>query len=196
MITVNQYMEVIDYRMTGGSEYLWCCYGENARYIDCDNDDYSVSIIFDTVTQCVYEASVYDYRRDRAYRLFNPQFKDCMIAESLDRDCPIIFAWDAVKFTDLETADDFITKASAIVSGIDYDTRVCVPVDLDDHELLKLMTIAHERDITLNQLVEEILVDVVDKNRSIVSPKIKANKKKKKDKKSEIYLDNSNGVTK
>jgi hypothetical protein len=103
-----------------------------------------------------------------------------MIAESLERDCPIIFAWDAVKFTDLETADDFITKASAIVSGIDYDTRVCVPVDLDDHELLKLMTIAHERDITLNQLVEEILVDVVDKNRGAVSPKIKSNKKRRK----------------
>lgn len=181
MITVKQYMEIINYRVTGGSEYLWQCYGDNARYMDCDNDDYyGVSIIFDTVTQCVYEAAVYDYRRDRAYRLFNPQFKDQMIAESLDRDCPIIFAWDAVKFTDLETVDDFITKASAIISGIDYDTRVCVPIDLADDELLKLMTIAHERDITLNQLVEEILVDVVDKNRGTVSPKIKSNKKRRK----------------
>jgi hypothetical protein len=180
MISVKQYMEIIDYKITEGSEYLWGCYGENARYMDSDNDDYSVSIIFDTANQCVYEAAAYDYRQDRAYRLFNPQFKDGMIAESLERDCPIIFAWDAVKFTDLETADDFITKASAIVSGIDYDTRVCVPVDLDDHELLKLMTIAHERDITLNQLVEEILVDVVDKNRGAVSPKIKSNKKRRK----------------
>ena len=180
MITIKQYMEVVDYKITEGSEYLWDCYGKNARYIDCDNDDYSVSIIFDTVTQCVYEATVCDYRQDRAYRLFNPQFKDQMIAESSERDCSIIFAWDAVEFTDLEITDDFITKASSIVSGIDYDTRVCVPIDLDDHELLKLMTIAHERDITLNQLVEEILIDVVDRNRSTVSPKIKANKKKRK----------------
>jgi hypothetical protein len=185
MITVKQYMEIIDCRVTGGSEYLWRCYGENARYMDSDNDDCSVSIIFDTVTQCVYEATVCDYREDRAYRLFNPQFKDQMTAESLERNCPIIFAWDAVKFTDLETVDDFITKASAIVSGIDYDTRVCVPVDLADGELFKLMMIAHEQDITLNQLLEKILVEEIAKHGS-ESPKIVANKKKKRKSKVKI----------
>jgi hypothetical protein len=179
MITVKQYMEIIDYRLTGGSEYQWSCYGDNARYMDCDNDDYSVSIILDTMTQCVYEATVYDYRRDRAYRLFNPQFKDQMTAESRDRDCSIIFAWDAVKFTDLEVVDDWLDKASAIVRGLDYDDRVSVPIDLSDDELFKLMKIAHERDITLNRLLEEILVQEIAKHGS-GSPKIVANKKTKR----------------
>lgn len=32
-----------------------------------------------------------------------------------------------------------------------------IEVDLEDHEWLQLMTEAHERDITLNQYVREIL---------------------------------------
>ncbi len=37
------------------------------------------------------------------------------------------------------------------------DNRVDVPIELTDEQWYSLMKIAHERDITLNQLVEEIL---------------------------------------
>jgi predicted DNA-binding ribbon-helix-helix protein len=37
------------------------------------------------------------------------------------------------------------------------DSRVDVPIELTDEQWYSLMKIAHERDITLNQLVEEIL---------------------------------------
>jgi len=37
------------------------------------------------------------------------------------------------------------------------DNRVDVPIELTDEDWYTLMKMAHERDITLNQLVEEIL---------------------------------------
>jgi predicted DNA-binding ribbon-helix-helix protein len=37
------------------------------------------------------------------------------------------------------------------------DNRVDVPIELTDEQWYSLMKMAHERDITLNQLVEEIL---------------------------------------
>jgi predicted DNA-binding ribbon-helix-helix protein len=37
------------------------------------------------------------------------------------------------------------------------DSRVDVPIELTDEQWYSLMKIAHERDITLNQLVDEIL---------------------------------------
>ena len=37
-----------------------------------------------------------------------------------------------------------------------------VPLDLSRDELFKLMEMAHERDITLNQMVEEILWQVIN----------------------------------
>lgn len=55
------------------------------------------------------------------------------------------------------TVSDIVKKIKAVKRGEPYPTSVEVEVDLDDHEWLQLMTEAHERDITLNQYVEQIL---------------------------------------
>jgi predicted HicB family RNase H-like nuclease len=52
---------------------------------------------------------------------------------------------------------NIVEKIRAVKRGEPYPTNVEVEVDLDDHEWLQLMTEAHERDITLNQYVEQIL---------------------------------------
>lgn len=41
------------------------------------------------------------------------------------------------------------------------DNRVTIPIDLEDELLFKLMLMAHEQDITLNQLVENILREFI-----------------------------------
>ena len=56
-----------------------------------------------------------------------------------------------------ESDDDFIQKAQAIIAGEEYDTRVSVPLDLPKDDMFELMRLAHERDMTLNELVEEAL---------------------------------------
>ena len=50
------------------------------------------------------------------------------------------------------------------------DRRATVEVDLEDHEWYELMKIAHERDITLNQLVEQILRDFIQEHHSGTLP--------------------------
>ena len=160
MITLKDFMEVVDYRITEGSDYGWNCFGPNAYRLDYwnqDQDGHSVSIVFDTRTHDVYEVSAYDYSRNRAYRLINPAFKEDYSEEAKSRDVDENQAWDDVNYIDLETEEDFLEKARAIVAGEDYDTRVQVPVNFTDEELLRYMTLAHERDITFNQLVEEAL---------------------------------------
>ena len=37
-----------------------------------------------------------------------------------------------------------------------------IELDLDDQELFRLMRLAHEQDITLNQLINNVLQQVVD----------------------------------
>ena len=66
-------------------------------------------------------------------------------------------AWDCVDYVDLDVLDDFIQKSLAIKAGEKYDTRVQVPVDFSDEELLQYMKMAHERDMTFNDFVEEAL---------------------------------------
>jgi hypothetical protein len=72
-------------------------------------------------------------------------------------------AWDATEWTDLDVADDFIEKATAIIAGRDYDTRVQIQLDIPNDLLFKLMTMAHEADMTLNEFIVKILQEVIDR---------------------------------
>jgi hypothetical protein len=162
MITMKEWMELVDYKITEGSEYGWSCYGPNAYSLDSWNGvhgkgGYSFSIVFSTKTQKVYEVSMCDYTNDRAYRMIAKNKKEKHSDEALARDVNLNEAWDDVDYIDLDVVDDFIQKALAIRAGEDYDTRLQVPVDFSDEELLQYMKLAHERDITFNELVEEAL---------------------------------------
>jgi len=167
MLTMKEWMELVDYKITEGGEYGWQCYGPNAYTLDSWNgvhgkDGYSFSIVFSTKSQKVYEVSVYDYSNDRAYRMINPKFIEKHRKESETRGIDLNEAWDDVKYIDLEVDDDFMQKALAIKAGEDYDTRVSIPVDFPSSELLTLMKMAHERDITFNQLMANILDEAVE----------------------------------
>jgi len=155
MLTLKEFMELVDYRITEGSEY----YINNMVLYSLDSwsgehNSYSFSIVFDPKNdQRVYMVEACDVANNRAYRLVDPSLT------------PDNRAWDDVKWTTLEVDDDFIQKALAIKAGEDYDTRVSVPVDFTDAELLKYMTLAHEQDITFNQLVERALREAIDRDK-------------------------------
>jgi hypothetical protein len=167
MITMKEWMELVDYKITEGGEYGWQCFGPNAYRLDSWNGvhgkgGYSFSIVFSTKSQKVYEVSTCDYTNDRAYRMINPDYVKKHIKEAKARNVNLNEAWDDVDYVDLDVVDDFIQKCLAIRAGEDYDTRVQVPVDFSDEELLHYMKIAHERDITFNQLVEQALRYALD----------------------------------
>lgn len=160
MITLKEWMEIVNYRITEGSAYGWQCYGHDAYMLDSwngEHDGHSFSIIFDTKTQVVYEAQAHDYVHNRAYRMINEDFRKKNKKEARRRSVNKDEAWDDVRYVDLDVDDDFIQKCLAIREGEDYDTRVSMPLDFTDQELLEYMKLAHERDITFNQLVEQAL---------------------------------------
>jgi hypothetical protein len=168
MITIKEWMELVDYRITEGSNYCWECYGNNAYTLDSwngDHEGHSFSIIFDTKDQTVYEVQAHDYLHNRAYRMVNEDFQKKMRKESKRRDVDKDQAWDDVNYIDLDVDDDFIQKCLAIREGEDYDTRVLMPVEFSDEDLLKYMKLAHERDITFNQLVEEALLMAIKEHK-------------------------------
>ena len=166
MITLKEWMEVVDYRITEGANYLWDCYGPDSYSLDSwdgIHDGRSFSVIFDTKTQEVYEVQAHDFKNQRAYRRCNPDTQMNMEIEARNRSINKKQAWDEVNYVDLETDDDWIQKALAIASGEDYDTRVTLPLELDDTEMFTLMKMAHERDLTFNEFVEDILREQLDR---------------------------------
>lgn len=157
MITLKEFLEVISYRIGEGSEFLWDCYGSWAWNLD--SHDNKFSIIHDRETQELFEVKAYDYDDCRAYRIINPKYRDAYLLEAKARGVDPNCAWDDVSFIDLETDEDWLEKARAIAAGKSYDTRVQVPIELSDVDMLHLFKLAHARDITLNKLVGEILAE-------------------------------------
>jgi len=167
MITIKEWMELTDYKITEGSDYGWSCYGPYSYTLDSWNrvhglGGYSFTITFSTKSQKVYEVQVHDYTNDRAYRMINPKFVEKHRKEAESRGVNLNEAWDSVDYVDLDVLDDFIQKALAIKAGESYDTRVQVPVDFSDAELLQYMKMAHERDMTFNAFVEEALRNALE----------------------------------
>jgi hypothetical protein len=161
MINLREFFELIDYRINEGSDYGWQCYGGHAHAIDHTADDYSLTVIFDRQDQTVYEVTVCDYRNDRAYRMIHPDYESAHTAEAQERGVDADQAWDEAKYVDLETEEDFVEKARAIIAGEDYDTRISIPIDLPEHELLELFKTAHARDITFNDFIVEIVSEKI-----------------------------------
>jgi hypothetical protein len=162
MISMKEWMELVDYKITEGGEYGWQCYGPNSYCLDSWNGihgtgGYSFSIVFSTKTQKVYEVTMCDYTNNRAYRMIAENKKEKHRKEAENLNVNLNEAWDDVDYVDLDVVDDFIQKALAIRAGEPYDTRVQIEVDFSDEDLLQYMKLAHERDMTFNELVEEAL---------------------------------------
>ena len=169
---LNQINEALSHQITGGSDYHWNCFPD-ARYLDYESEYAHVSILYSTIDQTVYQADTSikrdvwpnDERFDKPYRWTNPAFKDDYLNEAKERNVDPNQAWDEVKWIELETDEDFLEKAKAMFEGNYWDTRIQIPVDLDNDTILKLSMEAHKRDITLNKMIEIILQDMIEHHR-------------------------------
>jgi len=167
MSVMERWMKAVDYRITEGSEHMYNCY-EHGYCLDSwsgTQDGYSFTIVFSTKSPTVYELQAHDYANGRAYRWQAEEHREAYEAECRANGSDPKNAWDDLNYVDLETLDDYFQKVEGIKSGMPYDTRVSVPIDLPDSDLFQLMKLAHEEDITLNQMVERLLMRAIEQKR-------------------------------
>lgn len=161
---LKTFLEAIDYKITEGSEYCWNIYGDHTHRLERQTESgNTLTCVFDTVDQTVYELEAWDNTSDRVYRWIHPDYVEAYKAECVDRSVVFENAYDNVDFTDIEVEEDMLEKIVGIATDTDYDTRISIPVDFSDDELFTYMKMAHERDITLNQLIEEALRHAIEK---------------------------------
>ena len=159
MLTMQEFMELIDYMITEGGDYTYAPFGPSAyqlSYWNGKHEDggYSFSIVFNTKTQEVYSVEAHDFANDRSYRMIDQEH------QTEDNKA----AYDEVYFVDLDDVNDFLEKAYAIKRGEPYDTRVSIPIGMTDEEFMKYARLAHEQDITLNQLITNTLSEAIKFN--------------------------------
>ena len=162
---LKTFMEIVNYRITEGSDYGWQCFGPYAHTLDSwdgrHEDGHSLAITFDTRTQVVYSVEACDYKHNRAYRMINPAYKNLHDTEVKMRGLTDE-AWDDVMWIELEVEEDFEEKARAIVAGEDYENTVSIPLDLPEDMLLTAAMNAHKQDITLNAYINNALREMLE----------------------------------
>ena len=164
MIELQNWFNLAKFKIIDGYEYRWDCFGPHAYAIGAgDESQWELQVVFDTSTQEVYIAEIFDLKNDRAYRIYNPEYRDSYFECAKTYNVEPNLAWDNVLFVELETDDDFINKARAVIDGIVYDTRIEVPLELSTSEQLQLFKLAHAADMTVNQYVEKVLLEYLNK---------------------------------
>jgi hypothetical protein len=168
MITLKQWLELANYSISEGNKYMWDCYGPDTFMLSSWNGingpgGHSVEIVFDTRTQTVYEVTAHDFTNERAYRMINPLYAKAHAEEAGNRGADMNTAWDGVDYTNLDVEEDFVEKATAIVSGQTYDTRVMIQFELDSDLEIKLYRNAHQLDMTVNDYIHLALVELIKK---------------------------------
>lgn len=108
MITLKQWLELVDYRVTEGSEYFYRgegLYNTSLFCLDSWNgkqDGYSSTVVFaPQQNQKVYLAELHDYKNNQVFAI-----KDEAI--TLDQ-----YSWDQVPLN-LVTVEEFIEKAKQL----------------------------------------------------------------------------------
>jgi len=158
MIKLHKFLNVISYNIHDKSFLENSIYNQETDLV-CEisygNSDHYLTCIFDVVSQEILEMTAEDYAQSNYYRWTTTDF-----AELQEKDTNLA----GRKYCQLEVAEDMLEKASAIVDGRYYDTRVSVPFELSDEDFMVFAKTAHEKDITFNQLVEKALRAAIDNN--------------------------------
>lgn len=165
MITLQDFMGISKYEVSRAAVPFPVEFGPDT--ITMENDSYwyqssayheeyrhKMRAVFNTKTHVCYYAEIADYKNNRGYRILHPNHVHLF---KYDRDIPV----HGFELILLETDQDFINKATAIVNDESYDSRIELPIDLEKDELHNLMLEAHRRDITLNALITEVLELVI-----------------------------------
>jgi hypothetical protein len=166
---LSQINEAFNHKITSGAEHQWNCFPD-ARFLDYESDFAHITVLYSTVSQTIYQTDA-SIKRDawssdsKPYRWTNPFYKDAYLSEAKERNVDPDQAWDDVKWVDLEVAEDWLEKATAMFNGEEWDERIQVLIDLEDSLLLQVAMEAHKRDITLNNMIEIILQEVIDRHR-------------------------------
>lgn len=99
-MTLKQIIEACEYRICGGADYQWHCYGPNARFLDFSDRDGTecIDVVFDVKTQTVYEISMVVPGYDQAFVWRNTDHEDAYQTECKERNVVPNRAWDNVEY--------------------------------------------------------------------------------------------------
>lgn len=115
-LTIKDFVQAVGFKLDGGHEYLWRCYGDYAFGLGWTKEDLSASagIVYDEKTKAVYEMSVWDDNGKAVLRWIRPGFRARHDRESRERGFDPNIAVDRTRFK-TATPSDCISAVKKLV---------------------------------------------------------------------------------
>lgn len=144
----QQFLDAIDYRIAVGGTFD---NSRNVRFITTNIvGNVCATMLFDKIDKHPLFVGLIDFNHNRAYSYIDALYEGGLPPEIDNIDC-----------IDIEF-DDIIEKIrGAIVDGY-YDPRIKITIELPEDQITKMAIEAHQRDITLNQLMNEVMVAALE----------------------------------
>jgi len=169
MVSFENWCKAVNFSFVSGGEYGWKSYGNDCQFLDASTKFGESSVVYrlgEDKLPIVCEAMVCHTNGDKVYRIIHPEYREALTAEAAERGVDDGIAWTnsegPVRYIDLEDESDFLEKLTAILAGEEYDSRVKIEIDLEPETTFALMKLAHERDITFNELINDVLFQFIN----------------------------------
>ena len=110
---IKDFLEAIDFEVTGGEKYCWACFGKDARYMDSEVDlNTSISAVYSTKTQEVFEVIAVNEFWRKSYAWYNPVFKQEYLNECTARGVNPDISFDDVMHEIIESEQEILNKVA------------------------------------------------------------------------------------
>ncbi len=106
---LNKLMKAAEHRVAGGSEFIWACFGHNARWMEFadQNAREFADCVYDTNTNRVYRIQVYiPGTDDRCVTWIDPEFEHAYVEEARQRGISPYQAWDKVMYNTIPGSEE------------------------------------------------------------------------------------------
>lgn len=156
---IEHFLQHIGYQISSGEDFLWQCFGNNARFIDAGWNGFNVSCVFDTVTRIVYNIEVYDDCKEH--------YGDTVVPECIwiNSDYLEQYKEECIQRNVEETLYENLNSLEEVVEILNtiFQTNTeIVDINLPKDTELDLFRLAHKKDITFNELIIEILRNLIE----------------------------------
>lgn len=156
---VEHVLKAASYTITEGSPYGWTCYSPYAHWLDLEN---GISCVFDRLTREVYELQIAGDDDSTQYRWQDPRKIEAYLRECEARQVDPNAAGEDTQYQTIESEGQAIAMVYKRSHGEGQEDSI-VQINMEDSEMLRLYNLAHERDMTLNEMVTHILIEQIER---------------------------------
>ena len=141
---IEHFLQAVNYQINESSNFLWRCFGDDVKLLDTvvSDEGVSASCTFHPTTRKVFSIELWC---EEKYTWIDPEFLELYEEEYLKRG----FTLDDIVLP----LEDILTK---IRQAFGTETEA-LDVNIDPELHLELFKLAHERDISFNEYIVEIL---------------------------------------